>query len=529
MAPEAFSEPRDPDPAFGARSSRSAETVRRRPAIRWAFPLTAAVAAAFVALLGQDAGDPSTVTSPPGLQYEVRETSIGQVDPSSPAPLLVVSPDRRRFAYLLQCEGGARVVVDGRAGPIWEWVQNLTFSPDGSHVAYAARTTRESVVVIDGEPGPRFRRASAPAWSSDGQCAIYAAERDGECFLVTGGEAGVRFRASLAAVAPPANHMGRRVPPPGPIPVAVCPGGRRAAFVAQDERGCFVVVDDRAGPHVDEVFQDSLVFSPDGCRCAYSTLEGGRNCAVVDGVPGPTFGSDVGPVCFSKDSQHYAYVGKEPAASTVVVDGRRRGTHRFVSLLEFSPDSQSWACAAGAVAHEGWCWSAIVDGRPDVEFDYVRSLVFSPDGSHLAYVGGLGDLEYLMLDGRAIAAHYSVREPVYSADGSRFAYVAVGDDGRFSVVADGLTGPGHDQAGPAVFSSSGSQFAYTCGDLRSGRFQYRVALDGEVGPTYDGIVSPLAFADSGVLEYVATRGHEVWLVSHVRRLDAPAVDRHSGR
>ena len=104
---------------------------------------------------------------------------------------LVASPDRRHVAYVLRHEDGRQAVaVDGRPGPLYDWILGKpVFSPDGGHVAYAAGSIADRKLewrfVVDGVEGKTYdrlllQRSGHPVlFSADGRHSAYVASRGG--------------------------------------------------------------------------------------------------------------------------------------------------------------------------------------------------------------------------------------------------------------------------------------------------------------------------------------------------------------
>ena len=63
----------------------------------------------------------------------------------------VFSADGSHFVYVAKDGDGARAVVDGIAGPVYENIVAPVFGPDCKHLAYVALTPNASILVVDGE------------------------------------------------------------------------------------------------------------------------------------------------------------------------------------------------------------------------------------------------------------------------------------------------------------------------------------------------------------------------------------------
>jgi Tol biopolymer transport system component len=198
-----------------------------------------------------------------------------ELDPSS----LVFSPDSRHFAYIAchderwlatvaahqrgewgpeNTKGGddtqvveenpPRVVVlDGREGPPYPWVEGLVFSPDSRHLAYVAHRDDSQFVVMDGREGPAydFVAPGRPIFSPDGQRTAYVAGRGGKSLVVVDGREGPKYKdAEFPVFSPDSRHI---------------------AYAAQRGDRWRVVVDGREGPEVPDIaYGGEPQFAADG-------------------------------------------------------------------------------------------------------------------------------------------------------------------------------------------------------------------------------------------------------------------------
>lgn len=60
-------------------------------------------------------------------------------------------PDGDHFVYVAKDGEGARAVVDGAAGPVYDHIAAPTFGPGCKHLAYVALTRDASILVVDGK------------------------------------------------------------------------------------------------------------------------------------------------------------------------------------------------------------------------------------------------------------------------------------------------------------------------------------------------------------------------------------------
>lgn len=229
-------------------------------------------------------------------------------------------PNDWRLAFVTERSrerGTVRVVVDGRFGPEYDDVQHLLLSPDGKHVAYVARSGVNYSVVVDGRAGSLYdfigketptHRNIRMQFSPDGKHLAYVAKKRNQHCLVTDGIAGPLF-----------DHIGV---------FQFSPDGKRIAYVARTRNKSCIVTDGRAGPLYDHIEDDPLIgasmqFSPDSKCLAYAARKGNSYVMLKDGrmeaLPGP-----IQHLQFSSDSKHMAYAVKENKRWMISVDGKNR-------------------------------------------------------------------------------------------------------------------------------------------------------------------------------------------------------------
>lgn len=115
---------------------------------------------------------------------------------------LVSSADGRRLAYIATSGGDMVVVCDGVASPPYEMVEpsSLCFSQDGRRLSYQARIHSygsryghpSTHYVIDGKAGPGFNYASPVIFAPTGDH-WYTAHKDAEYGVVINGQAGAWY------------------------------------------------------------------------------------------------------------------------------------------------------------------------------------------------------------------------------------------------------------------------------------------------------------------------------------------------
>lgn len=143
------------------------------------------------ALAVQAAGE-STVTS---------EHKIVQIDPMVwKERSFKVSPDGKRFAYVVQVGDKQAVVVDGECGRIYDGIAQHAsfFSPDSRQVAYLAMKEGRWHMIHNDVEGPGYEKLADPTFSPDSRHIAYKAKVDAGSVMVLDGVEG-RLYDSLGA------------------------------------------------------------------------------------------------------------------------------------------------------------------------------------------------------------------------------------------------------------------------------------------------------------------------------------------
>jgi len=392
--------------------------------------------------------------------------------------------DARRVAYPVTDAQGQSVCLDGKAGKVYYNVAALTFSPDGTRLAYWATTLTNVMVVVDGhEQRPFARGAELLLFSPDSRRLAYVGGVGGERGAVVVDD----------QVSPAYDGIGS---------VTFSPNSRRFGYFAESQTGTnLVVLDGKEIAVPDRPLEDSLRFSPDGRRVAYSY--GLRQSRVVlDGQEGPAF-DGLHDCFFSPDSQRFAYFAKRGKQWMVVLDGKEvatTGEGRWEGTTVFSSDSRRFATGVGP---RGNC-SLWVDGREQGAYDEIGegSVLFSPDSKRLAY-GAVRDGHSLpVVDGKEGKAYKAAHGLVFSPDSKRLAYWAELYGKRF-VVLDDKEGQPYRNIALVTFSPDSRHLAYVA--QREDGSSVPV-VDGKAGPPFDTIFR-MVFDGSSSLRLLVKRYH----------------------
>lgn len=270
--------------------------------------------------------------------------------------LPVFSLRGNRWGYTAASDKQTFLVLDGKESAVpanQKVIGGLAFSPDGQRVAYIASDLPQGCfAMVDGKKGATYGYIKGLAFSPDGKrLAYFGSGQDDLWRLVVDGVERVECSPTSWRV-----HFS--------------PDSRKVAFVSKtrdyDER---VVLDGSWQAEFDNIYEDSLVFSPDSKRLAYAAHQGvpGRSYVVVDGVAGRGY-EEVGSVRFSPNSQHLAYIArKDREFKAAVLDGKEAEPYPYVTCIAFSPDGLRFACCASGFGttpsgHYGLVSDLVVDG-----------------------------------------------------------------------------------------------------------------------------------------------------------------------
>ncbi len=276
----------------------------------------------------------------------------------------------------------AHLMADGKELAAYEEIYNCQLSADG-HVAYTANkrthqgTPSEGMLtdecagldsqVWDVAKGHRFPAHGAlPLYlSPDGQHVAWLEERPGnnELSLTVNGKHGLGYH--------------------GIENVLFSSDSQHVNYVArQNANGNYVVRDDdESGPYTPV---PTIYLSPNGKHVAFKVANSGTAFVVEDGKQQTTYESIYGPLVFSPDGEHLAYIAqaKDPTANMTPIQRQQA--------------QQSPSYSRGQYI--------VLDGQeqpvlPSVKFGSAvnSALHFSPDSKHLAYTD---DWSKVVIDGR---------------------------------------------------------------------------------------------------------------------------------
>lgn len=482
--------------------------------------------------------------------------SIGDLDLSKfsrSKPHFWISPDGRRFAYLLEKKG---IVIDGQQflfphmyqGGIkdgtfrfspnsrhttfvayvdqqgetlfyegvpekrgWNFIsdQGAVFSQDSQHIAYIARRYAggdvEYVLMIDGQEREVFQES--PAWS-------FSFTPDGRR-VVWGERVGERTEMRETSVDGSEPRIERKHGPALLTMNFFYGGGGQMGYIAKDADGKFFVMYDGQEHSLRFKELKSVLLSSDGKHMAYvAEPETFRRVVVKDGQASKAYG---GPdadfvkdsLVLSPDGSRWAYAIRKRNDQFAVIDGKEGKAYRSVAALTFSADGQHVAYRAML----GNKLLIVVDGRESPGYGELGLPIFSPDGNSVAYGAGAGPQKFIVLNGQIQTAYVDVSDPVYAPRGNRLVYQAKLESGEWLINDGGREGKPYQYIQTQMyFSGGGQRLAVVVMDGK----QQMVVVDGVEGNHYDTILTlgggRVHFSADDRFHYLAAKGGEMFLV-----------------
>ncbi len=341
------------------------------------------------------------------------------------------SPDRLHRVEVIEKDKRQQLKLDATLSQPYLGValETIVFSEDSRHFAYAAETEAGWIVIVDG--------VQSRPWTGIG---------------------GILF---------------------GP--------GQKFAYVASDLGGWRVVLEGVRSASFEAVMQNSLTFSPDGCRLAFVVVEGDKFRVVVDGEPASLYDA-IGMLRFEAEGKRLAYVARIGDQQYLALDEILLGPFDLIADFTLGPNGK-----LGILARNNDRWQAVIDGQKSEVFDNLGSIQFSQGGQY-AYAAEQDDGWFIIRDGERSLAFSSVEQLTFA--GESLFYQASWDSDNF-VVADTLRSPSLKWVGRLIVSPDGLHLAYM-----------GQPWDRSVSVFYDGTVMDVPHAISGTL--VLSNDYQHW-------------------
>jgi hypothetical protein len=312
--------------------------------------------------------------------------------------------------------------------------------------------------------------------------------------------------------------------------LTISPDGKHEAYLVKHGEKWSVAVDGTEGGLFDGISGRSLRFSRDGTRLAYAAERSGKWLAVVDGMESSPCDA-IGPIAFSPDNRHIAYLEKVGDRTRLVVDGGAGQEYEalvWIGFLDTGITDDRWQPAylikQGIKFHlirgtqEGQGYERIGSLYPSphngsyLEEPGVRNFVVSSDNKHVAFCACEslhGGPWMVVRDGVELGPYSDVALNLitFGTGTDQFAYVFIRPDGKYVVVRDGVMSGVYDRVVHLGFSPDGKHLIWTA-KVKNGWVVFR---DQTSGRKYQEVDSETWSPSGGRLAYRAKR-HDKWLV-----------------
>ena len=412
---------------------------------------------------------------------------------------------------------------------------SYTFSLDMRRIAYRMNEGKKQVVVVDTLRGNPYDEVSAPVFSGDSRNFAYTAKKGKNNLLIVNHKQNLLLD-SLSNI----------------YSMQFSSDNKSLSYILFDGHLYYMVFHGTKGKGYDAINENSIAFSADGSRIAYSATKKNKQSNIYDGVEGPFFNKvgfpilsadgkrlaywaaegnvyyviadnkksqayeSVNTIIFSSDGKHLAYHATRAAKHVVVYDGIESEMYQFVHTPTFSPNGSRFVYAMEGFEadKEKFFHYAVVDGVKQGPYETVvqGSFKFSNNGAHLVFEVENHDEFSIIFDGKD-GAHYSdvmQATEVFSNDNNHFAFVAEKFDTKRIANFDGIDSKPYDDVYAVAISPDNKKYVYS---VRLNNKEFVVA-DNSNGPSYDAIMGQgqVFFDDANSFHYMAMKDQKVYLV-----------------
>jgi WD40 repeat protein len=442
------------------------------------------------------------------------------------------TPQTNRHAFIASTsKNSIFAVVDGKAGPVFDEIDNLWFSADESHFTYRAVKGDLQCIVVDHIPQKFYDGIPIKknlVFSLDNKHFAYVAynKENKQCtFVLDGKELNSYKMIEDVIFSPDSNqyaymaleakdkqieawrvvHNGNESDIYNKIfSITFSPDSKKIAFVALKGTQMALVVDKK------ETIYERVgitVFSLDSKRMAYAYLKSKKWYINVDEKDGPSL-DNVFMFFFSPDASQFAYNAIQGESQLYYINHSPDPIYDKVGEIVFSPNSKRYAY--GAVDEKGA--RVVVDGKPNIVFTSVGEPKFSPDSRNYVYKGFIA-APYTwctILNGKIYGnAYYSVEQCNFSPDSRHIAYRALKQKGQEVMVVDGNEHDIYRIAGIPFFSPEGNHIAYHCMQVEENEKEnWYLVVDGQKLPEiYGGFIrdTPIVYDADNQFHTIALR------------------------
>ena len=418
---------------------------------------------------------------------------------------IVFSEDGTRYAYAVGTERGFEYIVDGEAQPPVDFGMGGVFSRNGASFAFGGLVDGKGALCVDGNlqtfPG-KYIMNNRIRFSPDASSVVYLRGDLDDLREFQRTQKFVTGDIELVLDHQPVLSMKGMAFEP-----MFSPDGKHLAIVeGSPKEGMQLYVDgEPVGERFNRISGHTPLWNQQGTKVVWGTEREGRwylntrdsTSTALEGVGYPKF---------FRDGDSYACTARLDGDIRVIVDGKT-AAHDIVG---FTTNGKSIAYIRKTADEK---YRVEVNEQAGEAFDDIvnpeGSIIFIPQHDQVAYYA-VRDNKHHAVIGTDVGPAFKTRigPIVFSHDGKRSAYGAELDNGRSTVVVDGV--PSTDFAellAVPEFSPDGKHVAYVAND-KGNAF---ICVDGVRTGQYKGIVrdSKIAFADNVHCNVLMTRDFSV--------------------
>src|SRR5437868_2709728 len=433
------------------------------------------------------------------VNRKTTESLLAKVDSAAMVDYsFTFSNDMTRIGYRIKKKDRQMIVINNMLGTPYNNVSLPVFSPDGKRFFYHAIKGTKSVWVFGDVKELKIDSVSPIVnmrYAPDSKSLLYIMAKDG------------KFYTSFN------NNTGKMYDAIDMNSIAFSKDGSKIAYSAKLNNRQLNVYDGKEGAIYDQV--GFPVLSADGNHIGYWAINGGKWYAIIDGQQGQPF-EEVTDILFSDNGSHYAYHAKLSQKDVAVYDGKVGEKYSRIHSMLLSGDGAKLAYMFYADKKDAAGFDQFVyyDGQKLGAYETVvqNSLKFGPDNKTLAFEAEIHDEFFMVVDGKNGRKFGDVLQAVtaFSPDNSRFAYAVENETKRF-VVESGSAESYHFQDVYFVsFSPDNKKLLYTARNANKDM----VFVDGNAGRTYDAILNQgqVTFDGANAFHYMAMKGSSIVLV-----------------
>ena len=430
------------------------------------------------------------------LERKVTENLLSKVETSEMVnSSFTFSKNMRRIAFRIKNGNKQMAVVDGKSGTGYDFVSFPVFSPDNIQFAYSARNGSEWFIVVDGRETPvQASEIQGLQFSPDSKTLTYVLKNENKFCLIAN------------------NNRGKLYDNIDENSITFSHDSRKIAYTAGLGKKQLNILDGIEGEQFDQV--GFPIINSDGSHLSYWAVISNRTYVISDKLKSRSYDT-VNSIVLSDNGNHCAYSANREGKCVVVLDNVESETHDLSHTLTFSADGSRFAYAMEkSIGHkEGFKQFIVVDGKRIGPYETVveGAIKFSSDNKDFVFKAEIHDEFFIVKNDHEGKRYSDVIQYTtsFSPDNTRMAYVAENNLRRM-VNADNTEGIPFNDVYSISFSPDSKRFAYSARQDN----KELVVVDGSRGEKYDAILGQgeIVFDSPNSFHYISMKGNNIFLV-----------------